>query len=37
LSKWLEKLVQLDIFNNMMKKFDIWENGNEPNNIIFDD
>ena len=37
LSKWLEKLVQLDIFNNMMKKFDVWENGNEPNNIIFDD
>ena len=37
LSKWLEKLVQLDIFNNMMKKFDDWENGNEPNNIIFDD
>ncbi|MDG1847702.1 MAG: glutathione S-transferase C-terminal domain-containing protein, partial [Candidatus Marinimicrobia bacterium] len=37
LSKWLEQLVQLDIFNNMMKKFDIWENGNEPNNIIFDD
>ena len=37
LSNWLEQLVQLDIFNNMMKKFDIWENGNEPNNIIFDD
>ena len=37
LSKWLEQLVQLDIFNNMMKKFDIWENGNEPNNIIFNE
>ena len=37
LSNWLEQLVQLDIFNNMMKKFDIWENGNGPNNIIFDE
>ena len=37
LSNWLEQLVQLDIFNNMMKKFDIWENGNAPNNIIFDE
>ena len=37
LSKWLEQLVQLDIFNNMMKKFDVWENRNEPNNIIFDE
>ena len=37
LSKWLEKLVQLDIFNNMMKKFDTWENGNGPNNIIFNE
>ena len=35
LSKWLEQLVQLDIFNNMMKKFDVWDNRNEPNNIIF--
>ena len=37
LSKWLEQLVQLDIFNNMMKKFDTWENGNGPNNIIFNE
>ena len=37
LSKWLEQLVQLDIFNNMMKKFDVWDNRNEPNNIIFDE
>ena len=36
LSNWLEQLVQLDIFNNMMKKFDIWEDGGEKNNIIFD-
>ena len=37
LSKWLEQLEQLDIFNNMMKKFDVWENENAPNNIIFDE
>ena len=37
LSNWLEQLVQLDIFNSMMKKFDVWENGNGPNNIIFDE
>jgi glutathione S-transferase len=36
LSNWLEQLVQLDIFNNMMKKFDTWEDGGEKNNIIFD-
>ena len=37
LSKWLEQLVQLDIFINMMKKFDTWEEGNVPNNIIFNE
>ena len=35
MSNWLERLVQLDIFNNMMKKFDVWENGKEGNIIIF--